>query len=169
MIRPCMCLLVLFVGALCDAQTASIAGVVTDSSGAVVSAAQIAVTATDTGALHTSVSNDAGTYSVTNLPVGKYRIEVTKQSFSVFRVTGVTLTVDQTITVNVVLQPGSATESVEVSATNLPPVDLESSQISNLVEQQQMVSLPLITRDPYSLILLSPGHRLRKMGWAASP
>jgi hypothetical protein len=49
------------------------------------------------------------------------------------------------------------TEEVQVRADELPPVDLETAQVSNLVNQTQMQALPLITRDPYSLILLSAG------------
>lgn len=139
------------------AQTASIAGTVVDSTGAVVPGAEITVSNTDTGAVRTVNSGDTGVYAVTNLTVGKYRVEIKKQNFAQFRVTDITLTVDQAMTINATLKPGTATETVEVNAANLPPVDLESSQIGNLVEQRQMVSLPLITRNPYQLVLLSPG------------
>ncbi len=139
------------------AQTASIAGTVVDSSGAVVQGAEITASNTDTGAVRTVNSGDTGAYAVTNLPVGKYKIEIKKQNFAQFRVTDITLTVDQALIINAALKPGAASESVDVNAADLPPVDLESSQVSNLVEQRQMVSLPLITRNPYQLVLLSPG------------
>jgi hypothetical protein len=139
------------------AQTASIAGTVVDTSGAVVQGAEITVRNTDTGAVRTVNSGDTGAYSVTNLPVGKYRVEIKRQNFAQFRVADVILTVDQVLTINAALKPGASTETVEVNAANLPPVDLESAQVSNLVEQRQMVSLPLITRNPYQLVLLSPG------------
>jgi hypothetical protein len=70
---------------------------------------------------------------------------------------GITLTVDQVLTANVTLKPGAASEEVNVNASSLPAVDLESSQVSNVVESKQMKELPLIVRDPYSLVLLSPG------------
>jgi hypothetical protein len=142
---------------LAVAQNASIVGVVSDTTGAVISGAQITVQNTDTGAVRALTSADTGVYSVTNLQVGKYQIEVKKQNFANFRLSGITLTVDQVLTANVTLKPGPVSEEVNVSAVNLPPVDLETSQVSNLVDSRQMKDLPLIVRDPYSLVLLSPG------------
>lgn len=139
------------------AQTASIAGTVADLTGAVVQGAEITVLNTDTGAVRKVNSGDTGAYAATNLSVGKYRVEIKKQNFAQFRVTDITLDVDEAMTINATLKPGTANETVEVNAVNLPPVDLESAQVSNLVEQKQMVSLPLITRNPYQLVLLSPG------------
>src|SRR5271166_650756 len=139
------------------AQTGSITGTVSDSSGAVVRGAAITVRNTDTGAVRTAISGDTGLYSVTNLAVGKYEIEVSGQSFASFRLSGIALTVDQILTANAVLKPGASTEEVSVNAIDLPPLDLESSQVSNVVESKQMQDLPLILRDPYQLMLLSPG------------
>jgi len=139
------------------AQTASITGTVADSTGAVVPGAEITVQNTETGAVRTTISGDTGLYSATNLPAGKYQLEVKKQSFANFRLSEITLTVDQVLTANVTLKPGAASEEVNVSAASLPPVDLESAQVSNVVDARQMKDLPLIVRDPYSLVLLSPG------------
>jgi hypothetical protein len=147
----------ILVASLAVAQKASIVGIVSDTSGAVVSGAVVAVQNMDTGALRTLTTGDSGVYSATNLPVGKYQIEVKSANFANYRLSGVTLTVDQTLTANVTLKPGPVTEEVNVSATDLPAVDLESSQVSNLVDARQMKDLPLIVRDPYSLVLLSPG------------
>ena len=139
------------------AQTASITGTVADSTGAVVQGAEITIQNTETGAVRTAISGDTGFYSATNLPVGKYQLEVRKQNFASIRLSDITLTVDQVLTANVTLKPGAASEEVNVNATSLPPVDLESSQVSNVVESKQINDLPLIVRDPYSLVLLSPG------------
>ncbi|MBZ5548066.1 MAG: TonB-dependent receptor [Acidobacteriia bacterium] len=147
----------ILVASLAVAQTASIVGTVSDASGAVVSGAQITVQNTDTGAVRTLTTGDTGIYSVTNLPVGNYQIEVKRGNFANYRLTGITLSVAQVLTANVILKPGPVSEEVNVSATDLPPVDLETSQVSNLVDSRQMKDLPLITRDPYSLVLLSPG------------
>lgn len=149
--------LVTFLSICATAQTGSIHGTVTDSSGAVVSGAGVEVRSLDTNAARTVTSSDTGAYAVTNLPVGRYEISVTKAGFRVFRVESLVLTVDQALTANAVLTPGAASEEVHVSADQLPPVDLQSSQVSNLVTYRQMQDMPLITRDPYSLVLLSPG------------
>lgn len=158
MIRRFLLAVLVLVATLATAQTASISGTITDQSGAVVSGADITVTDTDTGALSRTVnSSGTGAYSITNLPVGNYKVEIKKENFSTFRVTAITLTVDQAQTINASLKPGSVSSTVEVSAAELPPVDLETSQISNIVESHQIETLPLITRNPYQLVLLSPG------------
>ena len=58
---------------------------------------------------------------------------------------------------NVTLEPGAVTEEVQVRADQIPDVDLETSQVSNLVDERAIKDLPLITRNPYELVLLSPG------------
>jgi hypothetical protein len=147
----------ILVASLAVAQNASIVGTVTDTSGAVIPGAEITIRNTDTGTVRTLTTGDNGLYTVTNLPVGKYQIDVKRANFANYRLTGVTLTVDQTSTANVTLKPGPVSEEVNVNAAELPPVDLEDSQVSNLVDARQMKDLPLIVRDPYSLVLLSPG------------
>jgi hypothetical protein len=149
--------LLVFTATFSVAQTASISGTVTDASGAVVEGAEVSVVNIDTSAARTVASGSTGAYAVTNLPVGNYRVEIKKQNFTTFRVNAITLTVDQALAINASLKPGSVSSTVEVSAAQLPPVDLESSQISNLVGSAQMQALPLITRNPYQLVLLSPG------------
>jgi len=72
-------------------------------------------------------------------------------------VPSVELTVAQSLTVDPKLSPGAASEELTVRADRMQDVDLETSQISNLVDQREMASLPLITRNPYQLVLLSPG------------
>ncbi len=151
------CAVVLFSAILSFAQTGSIAGTVSDSSGAVVQGAEVAVRNTATSESHKATSDASGTYSLTNLPVGPYEINVKKDGFKLFHLPSIELTVGQTLTVAPKLTPGAAGEEVTVRADATQDVDLESSQISNLVDQRQMESLPLITRNPYQLVLLSPG------------
>jgi hypothetical protein len=139
------------------AQTASIAGTVTDSSGAVVQGAEITVRNTDTNLSRTSTSSGTGAYSITELPVGNYELTVKKSSFKTFRVQSLQLTVAQAATVNATLDPGATAEEIQVRADQVPAVDLETAQISNLVDQREINDLPLITRNPYELVLLSPG------------
>ena len=75
-------------------------------------------------------------------------------SFKTFHVTDVQLTVGQVLSVNVQLEPGAVTEEVQVRADQIPDVDLETSQVSNLVDERAIKDLPLITRNPYELVLL---------------
>ena len=151
-------ILVMFAGSiLVSAQTGSISGTVTDTAGAVVPGAEITVRNAASGAIRVVNTGDTGNYSITSLAPGAYEVVAKKASFKAFRVPSINLTVDQVLTVNASLEPGAVTEEVQVQADQLPAVDLETSQVSNLVSQSQMQNLPLITRDPYSLILLSAG------------
>jgi outer membrane receptor protein involved in Fe transport len=159
-IRFCfgMLLAVLAVSLASLAQTGSIAGTVSDASGAVVQGAEVTVRNTATNQLHkTTTGATTGTYTVTDLPVGPYEVTVKKEGFKLFRQPGIELTVAQAFTVDAKLVAGAASEEVTVQADRAQDIDLETSQLSNLVDERQMESLPLITRNPYQLVLLSPG------------
>ncbi len=150
-------LFVVFSAVASFAQTGTIAGTVTDASFAVVQGAEITVRNLATNESHKTVSSNSGSYTVTNLQVGSYQITVKKQGFKTYDVPSIELTVAQTLTVDPRLFAGAASEEVTVRADRAADVDLETSQITNLVDQRQMESLPLITRNPYQLVLLSPG------------
>ena len=147
----------IFAASLGLGQNGFISGTVTDKSGAVVQSAAVTGRNLATNVTRTVTSNTSGSYNLTSLAVGAYDVTVTKTGFKTFKATGVTLTIDQPLTVNAQLEPGAVSEEVEVRADQLPPIDLESAQVSNLVDSRQMKDLPLIVRDPYSLVLLSPG------------
>jgi Carboxypeptidase regulatory-like domain/TonB dependent receptor len=139
------------------AQNSGMGGTVVDPVGAVVSGAEITATNLSTHATRVVTSSGEGNFAITNLPIGAYEVTAKKDTFKAFHVPSVQLTVAEVTTVNITLEPGAVTEEVQVNADLLPAVDLETSQISNLVSQRQMQDLPMVTRDPYSLILLSPG------------
>jgi len=139
------------------AQTGTIQGTVTDKSGAVVQDADVVVTNLNTNQARDAKTGATGAFSVPSLTAGPYSITVTKGGFRAFKVDSVTLTVDQSLTVNASLEAGATSEEVQVRGDEIPPVDLQTAQISNIVESRQIQDLPLITRDPYSLVLLSPG------------
>jgi outer membrane receptor protein involved in Fe transport len=148
---------VLVLSWLSFAQNGSIAGTVSDASGAVIQGAGVTARNTATNETHNTTSGATGAYSIPDLPVGPYEITVRKDGFKVFHQPGIELTVAQAFTVDPKLIAGAASEEVTVRADKAQDIDLETSQISNLVDQQQMESLPLITRNPYQLVLLSPG------------
>jgi hypothetical protein len=150
-------MLVVVWSALALAQTGSIQGTVTDNSGAVVQGAQVTVRSVETNAMRTVSTSGTGVYSLPNLPVGHYDITAKKESFKVYRLENIQLTVAQALGLDITLDPGTVTEEVVVKASDVPPVDLETSQISNLVDSRTMKDLPLLTRNPYDLLLLSPG------------
>jgi hypothetical protein len=140
-----------------QAQNAAVSGTVTDSTGAVVSDVQVTVRNLSTNLSRTTTSSATGAYSITNLEVGTYDITAKKEGFRTFHLPSVDLTVAHVSTIDAELVPGATSEEVTVRADSVAPIDFETSQVSNLVDQEQMKDLPLITRDPYSLVLLSPG------------
>src|SRR5256885_14695213 len=79
---------------------AQISGVVTDPTGAVIPSAQVKATQTDSGQTRTAASSSNGAYSLPNLPVGPYRLEVTSQGFERYVQSGIILTVGNEVHVN---------------------------------------------------------------------
>jgi hypothetical protein len=138
------------------AQSSAVTGTVADSSGAAVPGASVKVHNTGTGVDTATVTNGAGVYRV-NEPPGVYDVRIQKSGFKVAAFSGITLTVEQVLTLNATLEVGAVTQVIEVSGQSVAPIDLETGQISNVVEQRAILDMPLITRDPYSLVLLSPG------------
>jgi hypothetical protein len=138
------------------AQTSQIQGTVKDSSGAAVPGAEVKATQTDTDAVRTATSDADGSYVLSNLPIGPYRIEVTKQSFSTYVQTGVVLLVDTSPTVDVVLKLGAVNEQVQVEA-NAGLVETQTINIGQVVENQRILDLPLNGRNAIDLVNLTAG------------
>ena len=124
------------------AQTGSIQGTVTDSVGAVVQGAEVTVKNLGSNATRTVTSGGTGAYSVPSLAPGAYDVTVKMASFKAFHVADLPLTVGQTLLLNVQLEPGAVTEEVQVRADQIPDVDLETSQVSNLVDERAIKTCP---------------------------
>jgi hypothetical protein len=136
--------------------TASVTGTVLDSSGATVPAAQIVITQIDTGFSQSTKSGPDGSFSFPVLPVGNYRLDVTKEGFNSYQQTGIVLTVSQAAQFSISLQVGAVQQRIVVSATP-SPVNTTTGELSGLVDQQQLVDLPLNGRNPAGLVLLAAG------------
>src|SRR5579859_7783455 len=95
---------------------AQISGVVNDPTGAVIPSAQVKATQIESGQTRTTVSTSNGDYSLTNLSVGPYRLEVTSQGFERYVQSGIILTVGNEVHVNVTLRVGDTTQEIRVSA-----------------------------------------------------
>src|SRR3989338_3300117 len=98
-------------GAAAQLSTAELNGRVTDSSGAVLPGATVTATQTATGVGRSVVTDAAGSYVVSNLPIGPYRLEISLSGFRPYVQTGLVLQVGATPTINVALQIGSVEES----------------------------------------------------------
>jgi hypothetical protein len=139
------------------AQNATITGTVTDPSQAPVISVAVTARNTETNASHSAFTNDFGLYRLLELPAGQYVLTFEKSGFKVAKFAGVTVTVGQILTVDESLEIGTVSSTVEVQASIVPPIELENAQLSNLVDAKRMTDLPLLVRDPYSLVLLGPG------------
>jgi hypothetical protein len=154
-------LVVLLVGLampfLLRAQTATVSGTVTDPTGAYVSDATVTATNLATAAERTTTSTSTGFYGISNLTPGVYTISFTKSGFKTVKFESLTLTVDQVLTLDCKFEVGSLSATVEVSSSAVAQINTETATLSNVVEHEQLTELPLILRDPYQLVLLSPG------------
>ena len=134
---------------------ASLTGRITDSEKAVITAATVTVINTGTGIHYQGLTNETGEYYVTNLPPGRYRIEVEKLGFKAVIQSGLILHVQDALEVNFEMTLGSASESVTVEGES-PPIDTESSTVGTVVEQRKANELPLNGRNVFNLIVLAP-------------
>src|SRR5262249_31678040 len=150
-------LLGLIVPAVARGQNAGVAGTVSDTSHAVVQAAKVTATSAETNASKSTLTNDAGVYRFIDLAPGTYDLVIEKEGFKTLKMSHLTLTVGQNLTLDVALEVGSVSSSVEVSGGETPTVEMDNASISSVVDQKHINDLPLITRDPYELVLLSPG------------
>ena len=156
--RLSMASLLLFVCFPLPAQriTASLGGTVHDPSGAVVPNASIKVTNASTGDVVTESSDTNGHFLAPALPPGTYDVEIDAPGFKQLVRKGVVLDVDQTASLDFALQIGTASESVQVTG-EAPMMDTEDAQVGQVITGRDIVNLPLNQRNPFSLILLSPG------------
>jgi hypothetical protein len=135
---------------------AQIHGVVLDPSGAAVPGAQITATSTNTGSTQNTVSGADGTFVLADLQIGGYTLEVAANGFNKYRQTGIVLQVGQNAEVNVPLKIGAASQVVQVSA-DAAMIETQDTSISEVMDQQRIVDLPLNGRQATDLILLSGG------------
>ena len=135
-------------------QTAQISGSVRDASGASVPDATIKVTQTATGATRTVSSGTDGGYVLSNLPIGPYLFEVTKDGFNKYVQTGIVLQVNTSPTVDVALQTGSISTQVSVEAQALQ-VETRTNSIGQVVDNARIMEMPLNGRDVHQLIFLA--------------
>jgi hypothetical protein len=104
------------------------------------------------------------------LPVGPYRLEVKKEGFATYVQTGIVLSVNQAANISVSLVPAATRQSIEVKA-GASPVETTTGELSNIVDQKEVVDLPLNGRNPAELVLYAPGavNILRSYGGATAP
>src|SRR2546426_4151199 len=145
-----------FIPAL-DAQGvgAAIQGTVRDTSGAIIPGAMITAINTETNLRRTSTSNEAGLFSIPNLPPGRYRVQVSLSGFQTRVVENIELVVGQEFVLNTTLEVGGVAEQVTVGS-EIPLVDTSTAEVSGLVAEGDVKDLPLNRRRFDNLISLNP-------------
>ena len=133
-----------------------ITGSITDSTGAVVPGAQVTVVNRDNGQERTAASDASGLYVIPQLPPGAYTLTAKKEGFASVKQNNVQLLVNQSLTIDLKLSVASAAETVEVT-TAPPQLNTTSSTLSEVIEHQETVDLPLNGREFTQLALLTPG------------
>jgi len=136
--------------------SAQIHGLVTDPTGAAIVAAQVSATQTETGLVRNTVTSSEGTFSLPNLPVGPYKLRISSPGFKDYIQTGITLQVSQNPKIDVRLDVGAVSTVQEVHSDAVMMTTQDTS-VSQVIDRQRIVDLPLDGRQATDLIMLSGG------------
>jgi hypothetical protein len=134
-----------------------ISGIVTDASNASINEAKVIVTNVDTRASRTAATDASGSYTVTNLPIGNYTLEVSKQGFKTTSHSGVGLSADARVTVDFKLEVGNLSQTVEVTAVQTEQVNTVSGEVSRVIDSKQVDNLTMNGRNYVQLMTMVPG------------
>ena len=136
--------------------TASIVGTVTDPSGAPISGADVKATSVEQGTSFNAKTNETGSYSITRIPVGSYKLEISAQGFQRAVYPPFALVLNQSARLDAKMKVGQVTETVEVTGA-APVLKTETTEVDTIIDSRTNDNLPLATRNPVQLTLLAPG------------
>src|SRR5580692_5014071 len=131
-------------------------GQVTDATGAAVPGAQVSVSNTDTNLTRTLETNSAGEYRIELLPVGSYRVEISKPGFKKVVLEGIVLQVNVPGRVDATMHLGDVSETITVTES-VPLINTTSPELGRTIENAEIKNLPLVNRNAYQLLELTPG------------
>ena len=141
-------LLVFFAVNLCGQGIfATLTGVVSDPSNALVGGAKVTLKDVQSGSVRETVSNSDGYFTFASVPVGKYNLSVEAQGFQVYKAQDITLGGAEKRNLNVTLAIGAASQTVEVSAAGTSLVTTDSAEKSFTLESQQLQNLTQVGSD----------------------
>lgn len=162
-------LLVVAASLFAQSDRGTITGTVLDATGAVVPAAKIVLTNSQTGLRQETVTTDTGNYTLTALPAGVYSLSVEREGFKSYNQANIRIQVAVTVRVDVSLAVGQTTESVNVVA-EATMLRTESAEQSSTVSGDTINNLPInfgigagAVRNPLSFVQLTPGSTMT--GW----
>ena len=150
------------------AQSASsgvISGLVTDQQGAVIAGAEIRMVEPSTSSVRTALTNSVGRYSVPDVAPGAYDVTVSKSGFATTRFSGQNVAVGQSLLLNVALQIGATSVTVEVSAAAGAELQTLNSTIGTTLSNESLQLLPNLGRDASTLSVLTGGRSRHRATW----
>ncbi len=151
----CLCVFLLAPQTPAQSLTGSIEGAIKDQQGAVIEGAEIIATQTETNLTRRLRSNTSGFFRFEQLPIGSYKILISKEGFSQVS-TVVPVTLGSPVTVNLELSVGATTEVIYVTA-GAAGVELSSAEVTRNVSSKTIDDLPVLSRNPAELLQLYPG------------
>ncbi|MCX6592129.1 MAG: carboxypeptidase regulatory-like domain-containing protein [Acidobacteria bacterium] len=157
-LRTLALLLLAAVAAFAQSDSTSINGTVTDPSGAAIANAKVVAKNERTGAVREVATSSAGTFVIPAIPAGLYTVTVEVAGFKKYESKNNKIDPNLPATMDAVMQVGTTTETVEVTAT-VGAIQTETSTLGKLVEGKQISDLQLNGRNPLFLSLLKPGVR----------
>lgn len=136
--------------------TGTISGTITDATGAIIPAAKVTIENVRTGVRQSSTGNAQGHFIQPYLIPGEYKVTVEHVGFEKSVTSGVMVSVQQTVSLDIALKVGEVSTSVEVAAA-VAQLSTTSSTVSTVITNKAMIDLPLNGRNAYSLATLVPG------------
>jgi hypothetical protein len=140
-----------------------IQGTVTDQSGNAVSGATVEAAQTESGLKRSATSGGDGGYLFPDLPVGPYELTVSAPGFSTYHQSGIVIQVGNNLRIDIKLQIGAVSQTVQVTS-DASMVQTEDQSISQVIDRQRTIDLPLNGRQATQLILLTPGASVAPAG-----
>lgn len=134
----------------------TVAGQVTDQQGAAIVGAEVQLIDTATNTPRSATTNEAGRYTFTNVPSGTYNVTVSKTGFALAKVADQKVTVGLAVSVDVTLQVGSTSQTVEVQAGATAELQTMNATVGKTISGDALTSLPNLGRDATTLLTLQP-------------
>jgi len=157
-----------FLPATAQQTTGSIVGTVKDQQGAVVNTAKIKATNVNTGFTRTAPVNGEGEFRIDYLPVGKYTVQAEAATFERYLQQNLALDVDQTLSLDIKLVVGA--QDTTVTVTEAPPqVNTSDAVLGRTIESDEIIGLPLVNRNAYAELSLTPGVMANSMSPTTNP
>jgi len=153
------CLFVLLTVALmsvCALAAQQIEGTVKDETGAMIPGVTVVLTNTDTGVSRDTLSDDTGRYIFTNIRTGTYEVKAELEGFQPVRISGIRVSVGDSLSYPLVMVVGGMATEVEIIA-EVEQVETTTSQLDNVIDEKRIMDLPLNGRNPLNLVFLTPG------------